>query len=106
MGDDAVVFDWLPGHQLKASDSTVQVPLRFARWSKPGGASLTLKLRWGDKAPAAKVAFQAKPFETIAISGASVAVPESTGKHTLVAEVTEGQGSRVCANWIEVVVGQ
>jgi beta-galactosidase/beta-glucuronidase len=103
MGDDAVIFDWLPGHQLKPSES-VQVPLLFSRWSTASPATLTLTLRWGDDPSSAPVTFTAQPYQATSIANASVTAPASPGKHTLVAEVKDKAGERVCASWLEVVV--
>ncbi len=101
LGDDFIAFDWLPGETL-AAGATVDVPLGFSHWSSASPAARRLLLRWGD-GPATTLDFQAEPFEIVPLT-LTLTAPAQAGPSTLVAEVQDEQGSRLCANRLDVVV--
>lgn len=103
-GDAFVGFEWLPDHAVPAGEP-VDVPLFFSDWT-PGGAlgPLTAHLAWDDAAAVGDWAVPAAPYDVAAFEATGVRAPTAPGAHTLVAEVRDAAGARICASWIAVEV--
>lgn len=101
-GDDFIAFDWLPGHVILAG-APVNVPLRYSHWSAGSVEPRMLRIKWDDQ-PSVELSFSTAAFEVSPVTVPALETPETLGRHTLIAEVLDANGARVCANRIEVEV--
>ena len=78
------------------------MPLRVSLWSAEQTKDVRVSVRWaaGD---AAETTVLAEPF-TVTDTKVAIRVPSSAGPNTLVAEVVDATGARLCANRLSVEV--
>lgn len=99
-GDDAVVFDALPGLSIDPSlDSTWSMGI--SNWSSGEAQGYVLKLRWGDAAAVASTDVTSMPY---ALAWVTVDVPARgvSGADTLVAELFNADGQVVARSRLDV----